>query len=105
MTKKRQNLPVPWGTDCTCGCGRPAQTGYGLSRSCYTRWRYHGFPEAIPPASSFAVGRSVDIDAQLDDYQFIGGPKLTARKAAERLGVSMRTIVRYNARLRAQAAA
>lgn len=37
---------------------------------------------------------------RIEDYQFIGGPKISRRQAAERLGVSIRTIDRYNRELR-----
>lgn len=36
----------------------------------------------------------------IEDYLHIGGDRLSARQAAERLGVSARTIVRYRAALR-----
>lgn len=36
----------------------------------------------------------------IEDYLFIGGPKMSARQAAERLGRSRRTIERYKAALR-----
>jgi len=36
----------------------------------------------------------------IEDYEFIGGDRLSARQAAERLGVTMRTIVRWRAYLR-----
>lgn len=37
--------------------------------------------------------------SSVDDYLLINGPYLTAREAARRLGVSMRTICRYRAHL------
>ena len=36
----------------------------------------------------------------IEDYLFIGGDLLSARQAAQRLGVSARTVVRYRAFLR-----
>lgn len=38
--------------------------------------------------------------ALIEDYQFIGGHKMSARQAAARLGVSKRTVERYRAILR-----
>lgn len=37
---------------------------------------------------------------RIEDYQFIGGHRLSAARAAERLGVSKRTIQRYRRELR-----
>jgi hypothetical protein len=36
----------------------------------------------------------------IEDYLFIGGDRLSAARAAKRLGVSPRTVVRYRAALR-----
>ena len=36
----------------------------------------------------------------IEDYLFIGGDRMPARQAAERLGVCERTIVRYRRQLR-----
>jgi hypothetical protein len=40
--------------------------------------------------------------AGIEDYLFIGGDRMSQRQAAERLGVTMRTICRYRAYLRGQ---
>ena len=40
----------------------------------------------------------------VEDYLFIGGDRMTQRQAAERLGVTMRTICRYRAYLRGHGA-
>jgi len=50
-----------------------------------------------------ALGRAAQSRARtgrIEDYLFIGGTRLTAREAAERLGVTKRTIQRYRAVLR-----
>jgi hypothetical protein len=39
----------------------------------------------------------------IEDYLFIGGDRMSQRQAAERLGVTMRTICRYRAYLRGAA--
>lgn len=39
----------------------------------------------------------------IEDYLFIGGDRLSAAKAAERLGVTRRTVQRYRAELRSAA--
>lgn len=36
----------------------------------------------------------------IEDYLHIGGPSLSARQAAQRLGVTPRTVVRWRAALR-----
>jgi hypothetical protein len=52
-------------------------------------------------ASQLARRRWLDIkESRIEDYLFIGGPRLTSRAAAERLGVTKRTIERYKAELR-----
>jgi predicted DNA-binding transcriptional regulator YafY len=38
--------------------------------------------------------------SRIEDYLFIGGDRLSAARAAKRLGVSPRTVVRYRAALR-----
>lgn len=38
--------------------------------------------------------------SRIEDYQFIGGPRLSNRLAAQRLGLSKRTIERYRATLK-----
>ena len=39
-------------------------------------------------------------EGRIEDYLFIGGPAITGRAAAERLGVSRRTVQRYRRELR-----
>ncbi len=52
-------------------------------------------------ASVLARRRWQDIKAgRIEDYQFTGGPAIPARVAAGRLGVTTRTIERYNRELR-----
>jgi hypothetical protein len=82
--------------DCACGCGRPAHRGHrGLNHSCWQRWARHGKPPygQIPPPRGPQAER-------IEDYLFIGGDRLSARTAAERLGVSQRTVTRWRAALR-----
>jgi predicted DNA-binding transcriptional regulator YafY len=53
--------------------------------------------------SGLARGRDVMRErraGRIEDYLFIGGDKLFNRQAAERLGVTMRTITRYRRALR-----
>ena len=54
-------------------------------------------------AARRAAGRAIHAKmlAGIEDYLFIGGDRMTQRQAAERLGVTMRTICRYRAYLRA----
>ena len=56
---------------------------------------------AIPKRLEAAVAARMQqrLD-RIENYVFIGGPRLTARQAAERLGVSRKTIERYRATLR-----
>lgn len=53
-----------------------------------------------------AVGRQAWAEqtaSRIDDYLWIGGDHMSARAAAERMGVTSRTIVRWRAKLRASA--
>lgn len=55
--------------------------------------------EALPCRSQARHLRELMLDG-IEDYQFIGGDRLSARQAAGRLGVSPRTIQRGRAFLR-----
>jgi predicted DNA-binding transcriptional regulator YafY len=48
-----------------------------------------------------ARARQLERLALIEDYLFIGGPSMTGRQAAERLGVAWRTVERARATLRA----
>jgi hypothetical protein len=89
---------------CRCGCGRTITkyTTVQLANACYERWRTAGRPDEIPDARPTAP---LIREAGIENYLFIGGDRMSARQAAERLSVSMRTITRYRAVLRAGAAA
>jgi hypothetical protein len=57
----------------------------------------------VTPAQAAAMARRrwQDIKAsRVEDYLFIGGLRVPARIAAERVGVTPRTIERYKAQLR-----
>jgi hypothetical protein len=58
--------------------------------------------EALYPWSAVAKGRARQRQrvSLMEDYLFIGGDQMTARIAAERLGVCPRTVQRYRAVLR-----
>lgn len=57
--------------------------------------------EALDVARAEA-GRAIHAKmlAGIEDYLFIGGDRMSQRQAADRLGVTMRTICRYRAYLR-----
>lgn len=55
-------------------------------------------PEPSRPCEAAIRRRRLD---RIEDYLFIGGGRISAARAAERLGVSSRTITRYRAALRA----
>ncbi len=76
--------------ECRCGCGRPALRSWqcGLARACYQRWRYYGRPDVIPPPRPSRADR-------IEDYVELRSQGLTRARAAERLGVTRRTIERY----------
>lgn len=90
-------MPSPRGSrpivECWC-CGRSAShQGRGLCATCYTRWQQKGFAGPGPgPEFQPQTERARDHAAVIT--------ALPARAAAERIGVSARTIVRWRAALR-----
>ena len=59
--------------------------------------------QAAQSRRAAALGRAAQSRARngrVEDYLFIGGTRLCAREAAERLGVTTRTIQRYKAAIR-----
>ncbi len=91
MPRRRVHLLTP---DLTPVCGHP-----GREAGTFTRTRAN-CPQcrAITHPPGLASTRARD--ARLEDYLFIGGPRLPAWQAAARLGVHIRTIERYNATIR-----
>jgi Homeodomain-like domain len=92
-------MSAPRVTECWC-CGRDPRAASSHSRSarglcyrCYQRWRYRGFtgpgpgPERLPRAE------------HAREYERVI-TSLSARRAAEQLGISPRTVVRWRAALR-----
>jgi hypothetical protein len=83
--------------ECDC-CGSPRKVGRSHGRllcsNCNWRWRYHGFrpggpgPLVKPPVAT-----------QIEEYADVI-TSLSARRAAEKLGVSSRTVHRWRAALR-----
>lgn len=92
---------------CAC-CGRTgAHHAFGWIHPCYRRWAAAGKPSAGPPAP-FSRPRKphpgCDVEQRLEEYlELTYELGLTRDQAAERLNVSVRTAVRYEARLRDQA--
>ena len=85
---------------------QPWQGGWrcGYCRRCYTRWMEHGFPASGPPVERVQVTgwRS---DGRVEDYTELRSWGLTRQEAAARLGVTIRSVLRYEARLRDAGAA
>jgi hypothetical protein len=73
-----------------------------LANACYERWRYRGFPQDIPRAQG--AGNDGRRPGRLEDFRELRQLGETREMAATRLGVSVRTIERYEAALRAGAA-
>jgi hypothetical protein len=80
-------------SECRCGCGRTPVHARGLAKSCYDRSRWHGWPGALPPRPS----------DRREDYAELRSWGIGRRDAAARIGVCLRTIDRYEARLRVPA--
>ena len=73
-------------------------------RRCYKRWMDHGFPASGPPVKRVQVAgwRS---DGRVEDYAELRSWGLTRQESAARLGVTIRSALRYEARLRDAGAA
>ncbi|MFD9948760.1 hypothetical protein ACFWYW_47090 [Nonomuraea sp. NPDC059023] len=86
--------------------------GYGWCYACYYRWRRAGRPDTGPPPALdpqtvhllAEEGRRAARRARIEDYLFILDtcPGISVTAAAERMGVTTRTIYRWNAALRAE---
>lgn len=81
---------------CVCACcgleGWHAARGW--RHACYQRWVYAGQPAGGPPAKGAAADR-------VEDYAELRSWGLTRQAAADRLGLSIRTLQRYDQRLKA----
>ena len=104
MTRYRPNR-----TCNDCGRNRP-HCGLGLCRGCWIRqWRAtHGrydTPTGTGPGGPGIAKSANDIAARLEDYQELKAQNIKRLDIATRLGVSYRTLHRYEARLRQQDAA
>ena len=78
--------------ECWC-CGRDGLWGRGLCQRCYSRWYYHDFTGPGPGLERIPYAEKAR------EYEHVI-TTLSARRAAERLGVSARTVVRWRAALR-----
>ena len=83
-----------WPCECRCGCGKAAHA-LGLSGGCYHRWANAGRPEDffVPGLGAARLGR-------IEDYLELRERGLTRTEAARRVGVTKRTVQRYEAGLR-----
>jgi hypothetical protein len=76
----------------------------GYCPACYRRWASHGFPESGPPPQRTGTGPKAGRDSRIEDYLFLRQRGLSRAEAALRLGLTRRTLHRYDAGLRAGAA-
>lgn len=93
----------------TCrGCGeKKRHEGHGLCRGCHIRWDAAGRPASGPPPripavlSGFdgAVARIEEKRERLEDYADFASWGEIDEVAAQRLGVSVRTVHRYRTQL------
>ena len=82
---------------CRCGCNRDlgTDTRFGMTHACYQRWVYHGRPEdGAPQAGAVVAGR-------IEDYAELRSWGLSREQAATRMNLSIRTLARYDSRIRA----
>jgi hypothetical protein len=94
---------------CSCGEPRPPHSWrYGWARgycgTCYRRWARQGFPRGgpLPPAPRAPRASRA---ARIEDYTELRSWGVPDTRAAERLGVSTRTVLRYKQQLRQKAGA
>jgi hypothetical protein len=66
----------------------------GYCPTCYSRWYAHGRPAGGPPPPQ-RPGRRPGTPSRLEDFAELASWGLTHAAAAQRLGVSIRTIERY----------
>jgi hypothetical protein len=75
---------------------------------CYRRWADHGYPESGVPAPAPQAGGGEGGHegylARLEDYLFVRKQGLSMAAAAIRLGLTRRTLQRYEAAIRDGAA-
>lgn len=94
--------------ECACGCGRSGENrGRKLLHSCYTNLYRRGkkhldFPlEREPGAPKIYALRAHNLVERLERYAQMRQGGLAKAECAIQLGVSIRTIQRYDAHLRA----
>jgi hypothetical protein len=76
----------------------------GFCPRCYSRWREHGFPLSGPPAPRKA-GRPRGAGGRAEDYADLRSWGLSPAEVALRLGVTRRTVQRWDAAARFREAA
>lgn len=91
---------------CACGCGRvDRHKGRGLVNACWSRERYHGriddWPPTKAPANYEMKLAASSVRGRLEDYLELKSWGVPDDEAARRLGVTTRTLQRYEAHLRA----
>jgi hypothetical protein len=93
-------------------CGRHRRhKGHGLCGACMQRWDAAGRPDEVPVPRSNLDRLAIAWEAhraarqgRVDDYLILRDDcRLSRAEAAARLGVSLRTIERYEAQLRREA--
>ncbi|TDD32468.1 hypothetical protein E1287_22535 [Actinomadura sp. KC06] len=89
---------------CVCACcGLEGwHSSNGWRHACYQRWVYAGRPDSGPPPPRRA-GRGAEAASRIEDYVELRSWQVPREEAAERLGVSIRTLFRYDRRLKAGA--
>ncbi len=93
---RRVRRSVPYGDCGFCVRENVPLTSHGgkkMCRSCYSRWYYRGFQGAGP-----GPGFSAEAEQACEYAEII--TRLSAAQAAEKLGVSSRTVVRWRKHLR-----
>ena len=70
----------------------------GYCGRCYRRWYAHGCPESGPPPPLLLVAPA-DRAGRIEDYRDLLSWGVAREEAARRLGVSLRTLIRYDSAL------
>ena len=89
---------------CACGCGHPAPRGR-FAGGCYKRWVKAGRPASGPPPPKTPEQRrppprSAERAGRIEDYAELRSWGLSLQDAAARMGLTTRTVERYEAELK-----
>lgn len=78
----------------------PRRGHCGYCPPCYRRWADHGYPPQGPPSPQRSGRKPGPVAGRVEDYAEFRALGLSRAEAALRLGITRRTIQRYETALR-----